>query len=76
MYGYILSYMLSCISLLQSEAGCSTNTADRILDLLKEQTKQQLVLRKYRGCGEPAKVKCAVRRGKDSKEPMPLSLNR
>ena len=60
---------------LQSDSGSSTNTADRILDLLKEQGKQQQVLRRYRGCGEPDKVKCAVRRGRGSVDytsPLPL----
>jgi ABC-type multidrug transport system ATPase subunit len=59
-----------------SDAGGSTNTADRILDLLKERNKQQQVLRKYRGCGEPVKVRCAVQRGKDNREPTPLPLDR
>lgn len=63
-------------SFLQSDAGSSINTADRILDLLKERNKQQQVLLKYRGCGEPAKVKYAVERGRESRESTPLPLDR
>ena len=82
--GFCISIKVAFLSLcyspllptLQSDSGSSTNTADRILDLLKEQRSQQLVLRKYRSCGEPTKVKCAVWRGKGNAEHTPLSPDR
>ena len=64
------------VYLSQSEVGNSTNTADRILDHLKERRKQRRVLHAYRSNGEPEKVKCAVQRGKENKEPTPLPLNK
>ena len=62
--------------LLQSDGGNSSNTADRILDLLKEKRRQQKVLKVYRKCGEPEKVKNAVEKGKDNSEHAPLPLDR